>query len=266
MTRISSLIVTLLFGSAMVLTGAPSVQAHIIEEDTSIPEMPANKPTARLSVNGQGISFQEPDTAHVSAGVVSTGITAEDAMKENGVKMAAAIEALLAAGVKRKHIQTSGLNLQPVYNHNGPVYSSNGIVPNAEPRKIISYSVNNMVTAKTHDLDKLGLVFDSLVKAGINNIAGIRFSLKDDSVAKAESRKEAIKDARTKAKIMAEGAGVKLGRILVMGEGANYNTSYSDQIVMTGVSSGGAFTSGTVVQSGQQQITASVNMIFEIIQ
>lgn len=265
MTRIASLIVTLLFSSAMVLTGVPSVQAHIIEEDTSAPEMSANKPTARLSVNGQGISFQEPDTAHVSAGVVSTGITAEDAMKENGVKMAAAIEALLAAGVKRKHIQTSGLNLQPVYNHNGPVYSSNGIVPNTEPRKIISYTVNNMVTAKTHDLDKLGLVFDSLVKAGSNNIAGIRFSLKDDSVAKAESRKEAIKDARTKAETMAEGAGVKLGRILVMGEGANYNTSYSDQIITTATSRG-AFSSGTVVQSGQQQITASVNMIFEIIQ
>jgi len=263
-------------------TAAPSY-AHIIDgEETPVAEQMDKKPMSRLHVNGTGISFQEPDTAHMSAGVVATGTTAKEAMAENGKKMKSAIDSLMAAGVKRKHIQTSGLNLVPVYNHNGvsgrPIYLPHGGIASTSigtpsedgklpERKIISYTVSNMVNAKTHDLDNLGAMLDSLVEAGSNNIANIRFSLKDDSVAKTEARKEAIKDARQKAQTMAEGAGLKLGRILVMGEGVNYNMSYSNEVQAT---SSGAFTgasvSGAIVQSGQQRITASVNMVYEIIQ
>lgn len=247
---------------------AASVSAHVIEEEKPKAESQINKPIPRLHVNGTGVSFQEPDTAHVSAGVVASGLTAEEAMKENAAKMDAAIKALLAAGVKRKHIQTSGLNLRPIYNHTGHVGISPQM-PKAEPRKIISYEIHNMVSAKTYDLDNVGAMLDSLVKAGSNNINGVRFSLKDDSVAKAESRIEAIKDARNKAKAMAEGAGVTLGRILVMGEGVSYNNNY-DEVVVTAQSGGGfngvSYGGATPIQSGQQRITASVNMVFEIIQ
>lgn len=202
----------------------------------------------------------------MSAGVVATGTTAEEAMRENAVKMDTAINALLAAGVKRKHIQTSGLNLRPVYNHNnGVMVMMNPDMPKQEPRKIVSYTVNNMVAAKTYDLDKVGAMLDSLVKAGSNNINGVMFSLEDDALAKSEARVEAMKDARVKAEAMADGAGVKLGRILLIGEGINYNNSYSNEIVATS-GGGGSFTSGTPIQAGQQKISVSVNMVFEIIQ
>ena len=74
-----------------------------------------------------------------------------------------------------------------------------------------------------------------------------------------------MKDARIKAQNMAEGAGIKLGRILLIGEGVNYNHRYTDEIVVTS-GGGGGYSTGAVVQSGQQQITAAVHMIYEITQ
>lgn len=250
--------------SAMSFAAVLPAQAHIIEDGTQA-ETSAKKPTARISVNGQGISFQEPDTAHVNVGVVATGSTAEEAMAANGEKMNATIDALLAAGIQRKHIQTSGLNLSPVYNHHSRPNYGVGEGGERPERKITSYTVHNTVSAKTHDMAQLGAMLDAVVRAGSNNIGGVRFSLKDDSFAKAEARKAALKDARTKAQQMAEGAGVKLGRILVIGEGANYNHSYADEVMATS-SGGGSYSSGTNIQSGQQQITANVHMIYEIIQ
>ena len=261
--------------SAMSFAAVMPAQAHIVEEETqqrtqqkTESEMRAKQPTARLSVNGQGISFQEPDTAHVNVGVVATGATAEEAMAANGEKMSATIDALLAAGVERKHIQTSGLNLSPVYNHHGrggQIYNQSGERPELPERKITSYTVQNRVSAKTHQIGQVGAILDAVVRAGSNNIGGVRFSLKDDTLAKEEARKSAMKDARIKAQNMAEGAGIKLGRILLIGEGVNYNHRYTDEIVVTS-GGGGGYSTGAVVQSGQQQITAAVHMIYEIIQ
>jgi len=251
----------------MSFTAIAPAHGHVIEEETGAHEM-VKKPLARLSVNGQGTSYQEPDTAHVSVGVVATGATAEEAMAANGEKMSATIDSLLAAGVERKHIQTSGLNLSPVYNHHGrggQIYNQSGERPELPERKIINYTVQNRVSAKTHDIDKVGGILDAVVRAGSNNIGGVRFSLKDDTRAKEEARKSAMKDARTKAQNMADGAGVKLGRILLIGEGANYNHTYADEIIVTG-STTSSYSTGAVVQSGQQQINAAVNMVFEIIQ
>ena len=162
--------------SAMSFAAVMPAQAHIIEEETqqrtqqkTESEMRAKQPTARLSVNGQGISFQEPDTAHVNVGVVATGATAEEAMAANGEKMSATIDALLAAGVERKHIQTSGLNLTPVYNHNGRLnYGVPGAGTEVPERKITSYSVQNRVSAKTHDISQVGAMLDAVVRAGSN--------------------------------------------------------------------------------------------------
>jgi len=248
------------------LSFAVPANAHVLEEEQTKTEAQDKQPMARLVVNGFGKSYQAPDTAHVSAGVIATGVTAEAAMKDNAVKMEAAIQALLQAGVKRKHIQTSGLNLRPVYNRNTHGYG----IPVAggetqEPPKIISYQVHNMVTAKTYDMDNVGVMLDSLVKAGSNNINNVRFSLKDDTVAKAEARTIAMKDARAKAKTMAEGAGVSLGRILQISEGASYNQSYSDEIIVA-AQSASTYSASTPIQSGQQIINASINMVFEIIQ
>jgi len=65
----------------------------------------------------------------------------------------------------------------------------------------------------------------------------------------------AIEDARRKAKVAAEAAGLNLGRVLEISEGYGYVAAKSRSLV---------FDAGTPIQPGQMEITASVTMTYEI--
>jgi len=83
-----------------------------------------NVPNPQISVSATGISVQAPDTASVSAGVVTQGKTAGEAMRANAARMSAVFAALKEAGIAEKNIQTSQLSLSARYdrqNRQAPV-------------------------------------------------------------------------------------------------------------------------------------------------
>ena len=68
-----------------------------------------------LSLAGNAEVHAVPDAALVSIGVVSEGDTAAAALKANSTALAKVMEAIHAAGVEGKDVQTSGLSLQARY-------------------------------------------------------------------------------------------------------------------------------------------------------
>ena len=68
-----------------------------------------------LNISADGRTSLKPDMAVFSAGVTTQGATAGEAMAANSTSMARAIAALKAAGIADRDIQTSHLNLNPVY-------------------------------------------------------------------------------------------------------------------------------------------------------
>jgi len=121
--------------------------------------------------------------------------------------MSATFEQLRAAGIEDKDIQTSQLSLQPRY-----------VYQDRRSPKIDGYDVRNTVTASTDDLDQVGPMLDALVKAGVNNINNVAFSVSEPDIALADVRSQAIKAAKAKAQAMAEAAGVSLGALTAMSE------------------------------------------------
>ena len=87
-----------------------------------------------------------PDQAELSAGVVTQGPTAADALAANSRAMNAVFDALKKAGIAEKSIQTSNFSVSPQYTP---------YKPNAtEPPRIVGYQVSNNVTVKVDDLDE----------------------------------------------------------------------------------------------------------------
>ena len=209
-------------------------------------------PLATIQVSATGNTNLAPDMATVSAGVVTQGKTAREAMFGNATKMTRVFEELEAAGIEKKHITTSQLSLQPKYNYK-----------NRQAPKIESYEARNTVSAKTDNLDNVGAMLDALVKAGVNNINGVQFSVKDSKSAKEQARKDAIGEARAKAQAMADAAGVKLGRLTSLSESGGHFRPPQP------VSYGAALESrqaSTPVAAGQQEISVTVNMTYDIAQ
>ncbi|MEP3890656.1 MAG: SIMPL domain-containing protein [Hellea sp.] len=208
-------------------------------------------PMAKIQVSATGTTNMAPDMATVSAGVVTQGKTAREAMFGNATKMTRVFEELEAAGIERKFITTSQLSLQPKYNYQ-----------NRQSPKIEGYEARNTVSAKTYDLDTVGAMLDALVKAGVNNINGVQFSIKDSKAAKDKAREDAIREAREKAESMAAAAGVKLGKLKSLSESGGNFRPQPVAYAMEARSAGGS----TPVSAGEQAISVTVNMSYDIVE
>ena len=208
-------------------------------------------PEAKIQVSATGTTNMNPDMATVSAGVVTQGKTAREAMFGNATKMTRVFEELEAAGIEKKHITTSQLSLKPKYNYQ-----------NRKAPKIDGYEARNTVSAKTYNLDDVGAMLDALVKAGVNNINGVQFSIKDSKAARDKAREDAIREAREKAESMASAAGVKLGKLKSLSEsGGNFRpqpVAYALEARSAGAS--------TPVAAGEQAISVTVNMSYDIVE
>ncbi len=221
----------------------PNTANYSIAHDTNTSEI-----ISKLHVSATGKAAQTPDQALVSAGVVTVAPTASAAMSENAKKMNAVFEALKAAGIAERDIMTSQMSLRPQYDYQ-----------NRRTPRITGYEVRNTVMAKTNNLEKTGAMLDALVKAGVNNINSVNFSIKDTKSAKEKARTDAIRLARQKAESMAKAAGVRLGRILEIKESGGYNAPMPmlmarDTIEMK----------ATPIAAGEQTLSVTVNIVYVI--
>lgn len=192
-----------------------------------------------LVVSGEGQSRRIPDVALFSAGVVTQGKTAGEALGANASRMNDVVDALKRAGITDRDIQTSALSLQPQYSNpeqeaqiRARMTREPYIAP-AQPQapRIIGYEARNNVQVRVRKLGEMGRIIDTLVQAGANQVDGPSFTLDEPKAALDEARTEAVREARSRAELYARAAGLRISRILSISEGGGY---YPQPIVVTG--------------------------------
>lgn len=206
----------------------------------------------KLSLNATGEAKAAPDMATLSAGVVSQAQTAEAALSENSSKMNRVVAELRKAGVADKDIQTSNLNISPVYANNR---ENNGSGP-----RISGYRASNQVTATVRDLDDVGPAIDAMVRAGANNVNNVGFSRENSDEEMDAARRDAMEKILEKARLYAEAGGFKLGPILELSEsGGHYPQPQYARMAMAESADG-----ATPVEPGELTMTVNVNATFQI--
>lgn len=166
-------------------------------------------PGRTITVTGGAQVDAVPEIATVSAGVETRAEVAAAALAANSTAMQAVFAALEAAGVAKRDMQTSQLNLNPVYDDMG----QQGAAP-----KLVAYEASNMVTVRVRDISALGAVIDSLAEAGSNRLFGIGFDITDPQPHLDAAREKAVADARHRAELYARAAGVALGPVQSVSE------------------------------------------------
>jgi uncharacterized protein YggE len=167
---------------------------------------------ADIAVSGEAKLTVVPDIAHVSVGVVTDGKTAADALAANNTAMRALFKALEALGISERDIQTSSFTITPKYET--PV----SVPEHPLPPVLVGYTVSNQITVTVRKVEKTGKVVDALVTDGANRVNGIGFGIGDTSKLMDEVRKLAVADARHRAELYAEAAGVSVGRVIQISE------------------------------------------------
>jgi len=173
-----------------------------------------------LTITADGSSTRVPDMALFTAGVTTQGQTATAALAENSTRMSQAVAALKRAGIADKDIQTSNLNVSPVYAP--PKRLPDGSYEE-QAQRIVGYQVSNQVSVEQRTLADYGKVIDALVSAGANQVNGPSFMLSKPSEALDEARTQAMQKARQRAQLYATAAGLRVVGILSISESGGYS-------------------------------------------
>jgi uncharacterized protein YggE len=202
-----------------------------------------------IMVVGSGTAAARPDTAEVSAGVVTQASSAGQALTQNSVAMDKVLKAVKALNIADRDVRTATVNVVPMRRQGRQ---------EPQPPEIVGYEVSNQVRIKVRDLTTLGLLLDALVGQGANVVGGISFSVADSAPVLDQARALAMADARRRADVYAQAAGVKLGPVLSIREAAPGIPRFGAEMPRT------MALSAVPVAPGEQEFQASVTVTYAI--
>jgi hypothetical protein len=162
-----------------------------------------------LTVIGSGEATARPDMADMQVGVVSEASTAREALSANTTAMQALYTTLAAFHLAERDIQTTTFSVSPIYGRE----ERRGQSP-----RVVGYRVENRLRLTMRDLGRLGEILDTLVTQGANTVHSIQFRLGDPKAVLDQARRAAVDEARHRATLYAQAAGVTLGRVLSLRE------------------------------------------------
>lgn len=205
-------------------------------------------PAPTISVTGSGTVEGTPDTMSFQVGVQTTAGTATAALSENNGRLASVEAALLRSGLKKKDLQTAGLNISENTNNQGV---------------ITGFSVNDELEVTMHGLSKAGAVLDAAARAAGNEVqlSGVTFSISNDSTLLAAARARAMRSARTEASQVAKGGGTTLGAIVKVTDQENTNNyTYPEPVAFNSATS----LRSVPVETGSEMISVQVAVVYAL--
>ena len=231
---------------ALVLALAPLGALAQEEAAAAPPQLPRV-----IQVVGEGRATAAPDMARISLGVSHQAKTAGEAMDAMSAGTGAVLGRLGTEGINQADIQTGQLMLEPAYNYN---------TPDGNP-EMVGFIATQMLDVKVREIAVLGEVLDAVVENGANRVNGVSFDVADPQAATDDARRDAVADARARAELYADAAGVGLGDLVSISE----STVYAPPMPMYDARGGEAAQAASVpIAPGQLSLTTTVTVTYSI--
>lgn len=211
-------------------------------------------PVKQVRVTGTSEVKVVPDRAVLELGVEKQSPSASAAKQAADGVSRRLLAVLRDNGVAEKDVQTTFLSLQPQTVYIKHVRST-------------YFLAAQTVTVTVRDLSKLDSLLGALIKAGGNRIDSIRYETSDLRKYRDQAREFAVKAAREKGEALARALGQGIGKAESIEEVPDpsyfYNGSFNASLNVDG--NAAEKTRGPSLAPGQQSITASVVVSFELI-
>ena len=206
-----------------------------------------------VTVTGNGETLVTADTAVVSVGVSIRKPDALQAQSAANEVTAAIRTALTGAGFSEEDISTGYINLYAVYDYT------------SDTEQIVAYSASSSLAVKVTDMGRVGEVIDLAFSAGANTLDGVSFSVSDDTAARAEALKAAVADAKAKAAVLAEAAGLGELEIEEIREGSviSFDSGANNFALSKVAGTEEAMDAATVVRAAKICVSAAVTVTFK---
>ena len=202
-----------------------------------------------IVTTGTGRIAVEPDTAELRLGVAISEASVGAARAAGANAMAAILAAVTAAGVERRDVRTSTLSVQPRFDYR-----------DGAPPRLAGYDLANLVVVTVRDLGRLGDVIDGALTAGATSLDGLALRVEDPAEAERAARTAAVAEARSRADVLAEAAGVRVVGVGDIVEGGGLPTWPQPRAARAMLAGDAA----TPIEAGTTEIAVTVTVTYRI--
>ncbi len=207
-----------------------------------------NKTMGEISVGGVGLVMAKPDIGIINIGVETTHKDSKTAQEENAKLTNQVMESLKGLNIKKDDIKTASYNM----------YRENHYNPQDGKSVQGNFIVSNSIEITVRDIEKVGMVIDTVTKKGANQVNNIRFTVSDTSPYYQEALKLAVKNANEKANTIATAMGIKVGKPAKVIE-----NSYSEPTIFRGMEVNKAEAMDmNFISTGELEIKAQLQVIY----
>lgn len=165
-----------------------------------------------LIVQGEGRASLQPDRAEFTAFVETAETTAKEALRTNSILMEQVLKKLKEMDIDGQDIQTVEFSVTPQWS------TPQQGTAREEPPMIRGIRVSNGVQIRVRHLEQIGRVLDGVLQAGVNRISAVSMAVSEEGLLQESARRAAVANARKKAVLYAEEAGLALGEIVRLSE------------------------------------------------
>ncbi len=149
----------------------------------SSPQVPGaisspTEPTNTVTIQGHGLLRVKPEIAQLSMGVEKCSQEASEANQTVNDGLAAVTKRLKEAGVDEKDIMPTSFSLYPNYQ-----------------QSLSGFCASNQLLVTTANLGEVSRLIDMAIEAGVTNVYGVSFTMKDTEAAKQAVIDLALADA-----------------------------------------------------------------------
>lgn len=162
-----------------------------------------------IRVEGKGIVRRKPDLIRLSFHLKAENEKYEKALSMYNEDNRKLLEAVVASGMSREDMKTTNLRIGTRYEqeHDGKFYKN--VFKGYE-------FTSKLFLEMPMDLEKLSDLLSEITERGTTPEFEITFGISDEEAALEEALKEAVLDARKKAKVLSEAMEVSLGHVKVI--------------------------------------------------
>ena len=203
-----------------------------------------------ITVTGEGVVYTVPDMAVLTLEVSEEAKEAGVALESVTARAQTVFARLEAMEIAARDMQTGTVSLNPLWSRPRD---------NDSPPQIRGYRAATQVTIRLRDLGLLKTVFGAVVEDGANGFGGLRFAVQEPAPLRDAARKAAVADAKARAALYAEAAGVSLGPVVRISESG---AGVPQPMMMARAEM--VADAGMPVAAGEMEFRASVTMVFAI--
>jgi uncharacterized protein YggE len=211
--------------------------------------------TRTISVAGTGEAELKPDFARIFVAVETQADTVDQAASANNAASERVLARIAALGIRREDVRTADFQVFQT-----PVPAEKA---SRDARSAPKFTANHRLQITSRDLAGVGKLAGEILASGDMTFQSVSFGLDRQDAGADKAREAAVQDAQRQAQVYAKAAGVTLGRVIEIRDGAAHPYQpQADMRMQMAMAKGGGEV--PIVPPATIRYNAGVQIVWEI--